>query len=181
MKESKLSLADAVSKAIALEISFVDCKLCCEIPVPRLSLVAAVTDLSEKRNSKNIKSCKYSGRSHAWGKSFCPVAQSRCPSCNKMGHFAAICLSSGTSSYKKANAVEDTEEESTFYVSYEYDSVYGCTGHGGDRAKGFTTTLTVNGQQCEGLLDTGATCAIVTDDIVQHTRKSDRIFKAYNR
>ena len=66
-------------------------------------------------------------------------------------------------------------------MSYEYDSVYAFTGHDGDRAKGFTTTLTVNGQQCEGLLDMGATCAIVTDDIIQHTRKSDRIFKAYNR
>ena len=98
-----------------------------------------------------------------------------------MGHFAAVCLSSGRSSHQKANAAEETKEESTCYVSYEYDSVYACTGHDDARAKGFTTTLTVNGQQCEGLLDTGATCAIVTDEIVQHTRKSDRIFKAYNR
>ena len=180
LKESKLSLADAVSKAVALETSFADCKLYHETSVPGLSSVAAVTDRSEKRNTKNIKSCKYCGRSHTWGKSFRPAAQSRCPSYNKLGHFAAVCLSSGRSSYQKANAVEDTEEESACCVSYEYDSVYACTGHDGDYAKGVTTTLTVNGPQCEGLLDTGATCTIVTDDIVQPTRMSDRVLKAYN-
>ena len=51
LKESKLSLADAVSKAVALETSFVDCKLYHETPVPRLSSVAAVTDRSEKWNT----------------------------------------------------------------------------------------------------------------------------------
>ena len=57
--------------------------------------------------------------------------------------------------HQKANAVEDTEEESACCVSYEYDSIYACTGDDGDRAKGVTTMLTVNDQQCEGLLDTG--------------------------
>ena len=52
MKEYKLSLADAVSKTIALETSLIDCKLCHETPVPRLSSVAAVTDRSKNGTPK---------------------------------------------------------------------------------------------------------------------------------
>ena len=37
----------------------------------------------------------------------------------------------------------------------------------------------VNGKACEGLIDTGATRTILTDD-VQPTRSSDRILRAYN-
>ena len=44
------------------------------------------------------------------GKLFCPAAQSLCPSCNKLDHFAGVCLSSGrSSSYQKTNAVEGTQ------------------------------------------------------------------------
>ena len=38
----------------------------------------------------------------------------------------------------------------------------------------------VNGKPCSGLLDTGATRTILTDDVVAATRPSNRVLRAYN-
>ena len=46
--------------------------------------------------------------------------------------------------------------------------------------QGFTVTLMVNGKPCSGLLDTGATRTILTDDVVAATRPSNRVLRAYN-
>eukprot|EP00117_Sycon_ciliatum_P047717 scpid38300/ scgid1508/ len=43
----------------------------------------------------------------------------------------------------------------------------------------FLASLLVDGKECEGLLDTGASRTILTDDIVQPTRSSNRVLKAY--
>ena len=63
-------------------------------------------------------------------------------------------------------------------ASVVYDSIYACS----DRAarRSYAITLIVNGQPCEGLMATGATRTILTNDVVQPSRPSNRILKAYN-
>ena len=189
LKETKLTLADAVSKAVTLEASFSDCKLYesrtspggLETSAPRGPELAAVVLGSVsggigsgdrramgKTSTKSL-GCKYCGRVHAKGKQFCSAALVRCRDCGKVGHFAAVCLSS------KAHAVQDEDSEAARIV---YDSIYACS----DKAASgqFTMTLMVNVRPCEGLLDTGATRTILTDDVVQPTRCSDSKLRTYN-
>ena len=121
------------------------------------------------------KKCKYCGRSHSKGKQFCPAANTRCHLCSKVGHFAAVCLSQKAS---HANALDESQAEDGDSASQVYDTVYAT--ETSPSCSQFTITLAVNGQPCEGLLDTGATRTILTDDLVLPTRTSDRILKAYN-
>ena len=176
LKESKLTLSDAITKAVALETSQIDSKLYQDdTPATRTSNPIAVVAEDRAKPKKKIPSpaCKYCGRTHARGKQHCPAAHIRCHDCGKVGHFSAVCLSSKTQS--GANAVDDTESDAASVV---YDTIYACS----DRTSrnSFTITLMVNGKASEGLMDTGATRTIVTDDVVQATRPSDRTLKAYN-
>ena len=52
--------------------------------------------------------------------------------------------------------------------------------HGSSTSELFTISLHVDGKPCSGLLDTGATRTILTSDIAQPTRLSDRVLRAYN-
>ena len=183
LKEPKLTLADALSKAVAMEASLLDSNLYNSEPGPSVAAcvkpetTAAVSGSEPKHQLKRKMTkgpgCKYCGRMHANGKQFCPAAHVRCNSCRKVGHFEAVCLSRKPN---KANAVDAEEDSDTAQVVY--DSIFACS----DKAARdqFTMTLMVNGKPCEGLLDTGATRTILTDDVVQPTRSSDRILRAYN-
>ena len=183
LKEPKLTLADAFSKAVAIEASLLDSNLYNSEPGPsvaacvRSETTAAVSGSEPKHQLKRKMTkgpgCKYCDRMHANGKQFCPAAHVRCNSCRKVGHFEAVCLSHKPN---KANAVDAEEDSDTAQVVY--DSIFACSDKA---ARGQSTmTLMVNGKPCEGLLDTGATCTILTDDVVQPTRSSDRILRAYN-
>ena len=57
-------------------------------------------------HGKNIKNCKFCGKSHRYGK--CPAFGKTCSKCSKKNHFAAVC--------KTKNAVQELEEEKEFLV-----------------------------------------------------------------
>jgi len=192
LKESDLTLANASSKAVAMEASFTDSRMYDDQSVgssPSLaasaqSSIAAVhssqpkfqkpNKASRNKSSQSAgKSCMYCGRLHAKGKQFCPAAHVRCSKCSKVGHFSEVCLST---------QVRVVNEEDVADLAQEvYDLAYAVGPSVATSNQSFTATLNVNGQPCEGLMDTGATRTILTDDIVQPTRSSDRILKAYNR
>ena len=177
LKYSKLTLADAVAKAVALETSFADSSLyegsqtgSSESPLPN-----TVNKVSVPSRGKLLK-CKSCGRLHQRGKQHCPAADSQCSHCHKMGHYAAVCLQ------KKRTPVaqvvdHDTADSSEEPLHHVYDSVYVVSS---PKAGLFTATLKVNGTDCKGLLDTGATRTLITEDIVTPTRPSSVVLKAYD-
>ena len=122
--------------------------------------------------------CKYCGRSHARGKQHCPAADAQCTNCQKMGHFGSVCFQK--KSWSIARAVEEDEPVTNAgeELNHVYDTVYvvGDSRH----SNTFATTLTVNGKQCKGLLDTGATRTLITEDIVSASRPSPTLLKAYD-
>lgn len=87
LKEPQLTLARAVSKAVAFEASISDSSLYEETPPP--SIVNEVRQ-SSSSNKRNAGKCKYCGRHHTRGKQHCPAAESQCSHCHKTGHFAAV-------------------------------------------------------------------------------------------
>ena len=170
LKESKLTLSEAITKAVALETSQIDSRLFREDAATMMQTppIAAVAEDRPKAKRKAPSSAsKHCGRTHAQGKQFCPAAHVRCHDCGKVGHFSAVCLSHKGQS--GANAVEDADGEA---ANVGYDSNYAWSEKAARDS--FTITLLVNGKPCEGLMDTGATRTIITDDIVQATEPSKR-------
>ncbi|XP_065190924.1 uncharacterized protein LOC135821854 [Sycon ciliatum] len=179
LKESRLTLADAITKAVALETSYAESKLYDPPaePANQFSSVPAVSATRQQRRQPRTLSgsCKYCGRTHAKGKSFCPAANIRCCCCSKVGHFAAVCQSQRSG--LDANAVDKEPADLADQAHLLYDTVYMAEQTGSHRQ--FLASLLVDGKECEGLLDTGASRIILTDDIVQPTRSSNRVLKAY--
>ena len=48
----------------------------------------AVMEVHQVENEHVIKSCKFCGGSHTYGKIHCPAARKKCDTCDKIGHFA---------------------------------------------------------------------------------------------
>ena len=127
LREPKLSLHDAVTKAVALEVSFADGKLYDDNATSGHSSIAAMSDRPRSAMPKRTAgspgkagpACKYCGRSHARGVHFCPAAKAKCHACGKTGHFSSVCQSS------KAHAVEDSSPPSES-AQYIYESAYTC-------------------------------------------------------
>ena len=182
--ESKLTMADAVSKVVALEASIADSKLFTDIPGSRsasrmateihtesnVAALEAATEAksstqdsayastSERRRRRSGSSCKYCGGSHPYGTSRCPAAHVKCRHCSNVGHFARVCMAK-----KKAetNAMV-TEEVRKDQVQEVCDMAFNMDGTVNSH---FTTTLLVNNKPCKGLVDTGATRTILTSDV----------------
>ena len=98
-----LTLAMAISKAVALEHSFAESKLHEPSGVASASKLPSlpVHRAEERPSSQPHQSCKYCGGLHVPGAKHCPAA----------GHFAKVCMSK-RSSHAKANMCEDIEEAS---------------------------------------------------------------------
>ena len=178
LKESQLTLAQAVSKAVACESSIADSSLYEEVPPPSL---ANKVGQSNPLSKGNAGKCRYCGCHHTRGKQHCPAAESQCSHCHKMGHFAAVCFRKTKMAVARAVDQEGLgleADEQTNRVTEDYDTVY-KTGSG-QQSKHFTRTLTVNGKRCRGLLDTGATRTLITADVVAATRPSHTVLTAYD-
>eukprot|EP00117_Sycon_ciliatum_P035412 scpid19603/ scgid1410/ len=150
LMESRLTLADAIAKAVALEASKVDNKLFSEeagrtldMPSGRGAAVApdaaAVNMVKHRQHGRSkAHTCKYCGGTHPPGKDHCPAARVRCRHCSKVGHFEVVCLSKG----KEARAQTIGEEDEANEIC---ESVY--TMHT-DQKHWFTAALQVDGKSC---------------------------------
>ena len=83
---------------------------------------------------------------------------------------------------KKRSVARSVEEQTPVLSSGDesnvvYDTAYTAR-HTGD-SKLYTATLMVNGRKCQGLLDTGATRTLITEDMVSGTRSSSNTLRAY--
>ena len=161
LKEAKLTLAQAITKAVALEASVSDSKLYEDshrtaaepvlsspsaVPVHRVSPAARPGSSTSKGQA-----CKYCGRAHAKGKRHCPSADAVCRKCGKIGHFASVCLSrtstrTGSVAVRPVEEVEDSEvseSRETDTASRLYESAFAVTESSTETL--FRKTLTVNG------------------------------------
>lgn len=59
-----------------------------------------------------------------------------------------------------------------------YDTVYGVKTQ--QQSDAFYTTLKVNGIDCKGLMDTGASRTLLTEDVVRAQRSSPAVLRAYD-
>lgn len=183
LKEAKLTLAQALSKAVAVEASIADSSLYEEShpgssadPLP--SAVNRVSQSSPITKGRSFK-CKYCGRQHARGKQHCPAADAQCTNCKKNGHFSSVCFQKKKS---VARAIQEEEDMSDACRRTAEPHIRQCMLQetSGRHSDTFATTLIVNGKQCKGLLDTGATRTIITEDIVAASRPSSTTLKAYD-
>ena len=92
LKHSKLTLADAMAKAVALETSIADSSLyeCPRHLEPTVSPSVNKVSLPCPGNQSRPLKCKYCGRQHVRGKQHCPAADAKCSHCQKMSHFTAV-------------------------------------------------------------------------------------------
>ena len=91
--------------------------------------------------------------------------------------FSAVCLQK-----KKPPVARSVEEQTPVLwrgdeLNVVYDTAY--TVQPTVDSKVFTVTLMVNGTKYQGLLDTGATRALLTEDLVSDTRSSSNTLRAY--
>ena len=183
LKEATITLAQAVTKAVALEASIADSSLYeeCHTGASAVSLPSTVNRVSLPSPIAKGRSfrCKYCGRQHAKGKQHCPAADAQCTNCKKMGPFGSVCFQKKQS---VARAVQEEEDvpvsQAGEQLNYIYDTVYVLRNPSNPDT--FATTLTVNGKHFKGLLDTGATRTLITEDIVTASRPSSTILKAYD-
>ena len=173
-----LTLADAMAKAVALEASIADSTL-----YENSSLAAPnVVNRVASDGKGKVPTCRYCGRSHKRGKEHCLAAEAQCSHCKKIGHFAAVFLQKRKSQMRApvAHAVEEQKSmQPVEELNAVYDAVYVVQGSV-QKSKDFTITLKVNGTACRGLLDTGATRTLVTEDLVLATRPSPTTLRAYD-
>ena len=80
-----------------------------------------------------------------------------------------------------ARAVEEDPPvvEGGEQLNHLYDTAY-VIGNTKQSTSTFMSTFLVNGKQCRGLLDTGATQTLITEDIVPTSRPSPRTLRAYD-
>ena len=107
----------------------------------------------------------------------CPAASTKCFKCGRTGHFGSVCLSKLLDT---AHAAEVEDESNCVVDIAGNDFDYAYTARQTSSAKGFYLTLKVNGRDCRGLLDTGATGTIITQDVAAPSRACDRALKAYS-
>jgi hypothetical protein len=179
LKVSKLTLAEAMDKAVALEAFIADSSLYEDQPLVASSVVNKVVSDGTNR----APTCRYCGQRHKRGKKHCPAAETQCSYCKKAGHFATVCFRKRKPQARApvANTVE--EQKPSLAVEEElnttYDSVYALQGSR-QKDRDFYMTLKVNGTDCRGLLDTGATRTLTTEDLVTGTKPSSTILRAYD-
>ena len=76
--------------------------------------------------------------------------------------------------------MESDEDELSCHIHDASGDYAYFTAPSNDRDSGFRLTLHIDGQACTGLLDTGATRTIISEDVVVATRAADRVLKAYD-
>eukprot|EP00117_Sycon_ciliatum_P029232 scpid95605/ scgid23337/ len=116
-------VANAVSKAVALESCITDSKLYGDaVATPSSNSssfspnhrVSHSQPVSTHKNTK-IGKCKCCGRSHARGTRQCPAADSTCGSCSKVGHFTAAFLSRKPDNYAHMASERVKEEHANYF------------------------------------------------------------------
>ena len=193
---TSLTLNAAVTKAVALETSITDSKLYDSRPgltSNHSSSSSSVAAIDEHQDSPSVNhesgtrqtkkadraTCKYCRGHRPRGIEFCPPAKIRCKSCSRIGHFASVCQQGRRSLMgDRSNAVGVDEIAREDYAQQLFESAYAV--NGSSALEFFTISLHFDGKPCSRLLDTGATRTILTSDIAQPTRLSDRVLRAYN-
>ena len=116
------------------------------------------------QNPREIKSCKFCGRSHIWKKEECPAYGKRCSRCNQFNHFAVKCPND---EMNVRNVNESSEREES--QNDDYETTYGI----GNvqtinkvNKETLCAELLVNDRPIVFQLDTGASsCLISQNDI----------------
>lgn len=182
-----LTLADAVSNAVSLEVSFAESKLYDSSSLTPNVLPSLPVNRVTQSPASCSTACKYCEESHVPSLSHCPATGKKRSHCGKVGHFAKVCRSTQHGSRQAAsghaNAVE--QEDSACVVSPDVDDVardlaYVAGASTSPHDKRFLITLTVDRMSVQGLLDTGATHTLCSLSVVSPDDKACRKLCAYD-
>ena len=89
------------------------------------------------------KPCSTCGRTDHYGRSMsfkdCPASKKKCSSCEKEGHFAAVCKTKSSKSAASTNDVEEENEQSEASTSYFFatKAINGSASHHSDNQQDF--------------------------------------------
>ena len=98
----------------------------------------------DRRASSTDIRCRYCNRTHEPSKSVCPAYKSSCKRCNKRGHWAVVCRSTGSTATGNTSVCELESEETLFSLdNAESRRIY--------------ANVFVNGRKVRFLLDCGST------------------------
>jgi len=122
--------------------------------------------------------CGYDG--HIQTDSKCPARDKTCNKCSGIGHFSSMCKTKPANNMNKVRTVSDETAKNTDHVDYAF------TVQGGKHL--VTTPVNVGGVNIDVLVDSGATCNVVTESmwtemtrshVVCTSKKESRTLYAY--
>ena len=110
----------------------------------------------EPRNKKNWerhnkKSCYYCGRENWTPKHKCPASKAKCKTCDKYGHIAKVCKT------KPVQGIDKYQSESEEWPEVDHISI----GQISNQTNFYKTTLLVDGQPIEFVVDTGSPITLI--------------------
>lgn len=106
-----------------------------------------------RREMRFTKECRYCGKKHEFKKELCPAYGKECKKCGLKNHFALKCKKKEYD--RKVNYVHENEEED------DELELYAVTNQAGKKKKWFHT-LNLNDKKIKFLIDTGATCNVLS-------------------
>lgn len=115
-------------------------------------------------SDENIKNCKYCGYDHK--RNQCPAFGKTCNKCQKLNHFAKMCMNNVQNKYQKKYVERiDDETKSTCTnmseIDYNLNMVRQKKKCNRDISIKDYIIMNVNGVNCKFLIDSGATCNII--------------------
>ena len=151
-----------------------------------------VNKISERKENKTVKICKFCGSSHVWDKFKCPAYGKECAKCHLPNHFAKQCKTNqfktqknkegqSKSNYKSKNVHRVEEEENVDSDGAEW--INNVSTNPVDQAKQIKCKILVNSHLVDFQIDTGSSVNILPIKYVENEDilSTETILKTWNK
>ena len=145
-----------------------------------------VTEANEKRDRRprhpqykeQTKCMRCGSTSENHWRLKCPARDATCAKCNKLGHFAKVCLSTP----KKIGAIAAGDSKEPDEVDSDEDGFFlGVIGNTDRKTKHWSEEVEVNGVTVKFKLDTGADVTVIGDSIYTRFFSKNKLEKAHKK
>ena len=148
---------------------------------------------SDQATKQQYPMCSFCGYNHKPGRSNCPAFGEVCKKCGKKNHFQKMCRNKGPSRVHSLQAdyyesdTEDNDYEEikslTLINKTSSDQVHTVDGDGKFKTHLYATMM-IGGRPIKFQLDTGATCNVITANLLNETHEVapfDEVLSMYNK